>query len=158
EDSDLENGRAQADLVAVFEVVIAESLSRAASLVFLDAALTDLLAIHESAVATAEVANANVRGIDIEQAMTAGKFGVLGVIGQTRMAIRIAADDAGTTVDEDIFAADKLALSDCQSDLGRHLRGCSRGTDPRRRSRLGRGLRARLGVRVRQEHPLEAGV
>ncbi len=88
--------------------------------VVLPAPLADLLAVDKRAVAAAEITNANVRRIDVEQAVAARDLAMVRIVGQARMAIRVAADDARAAIDEDVLTADVLALSDRKRNLSRH--------------------------------------
>ena len=102
-DGDAEGGGAEADLVAVLEVELGEEgvgdVFAGQPLV----ALADELAVDVGAVAAAEIADADVGRVDVEEAVVARDGVVGGVLGETDVAVAFLADKGGGAVVEDVL-------------------------------------------------------
>ena len=90
-DGDLEHRRAHADLVPVAQVHFGQPAAGCLLGTLLPAAAAVLLAVHVGAVETAEIAQAGMRRIHLEQEVMAGGGGVGG--GQLGVAVRGAAEE-----------------------------------------------------------------
>src|SRR5262249_35261005 len=82
EDRNAEDGFAEPNLVAVLEVELGEGDAGPFFGRHVLVALANLLAVHEDAVAAADGADADVGGVDVEQAVVPGDRLVVLVIGQ----------------------------------------------------------------------------
>jgi hypothetical protein len=128
---DVEDCLAQRDLIPVFEIVLQER--KLGHLVGRQVPMTlaDLGTVDIGAVAAAEVTDADLRRIDVEQAVMARDEAVVGVAGEAHLAILRPADEAGGALIEYKLLTAEFALGDLEEDLGRHrgLTGLAGGSD-----------------------------
>src|SRR5262249_11523846 len=89
------HGAAQTDLVARLQVVFRQRQAGTLRGRLVPFALANLLAVDEGAVEAAEVADADVRRVDVEQAVVAGDLLMVAVVRQPRLAVPRPAEQAG---------------------------------------------------------------
>src|SRR5262249_55535520 len=112
-------GLAEPDLVAALQVVLGED--RLAALL-LRLAPADAPPVDERAELAAQVADAAVRRVDVEQAVQPGDRGVLLHVGQLDVAIAVPADDARGPLVEDVVFLRERSAQEAEGDRGGHGR------------------------------------
>jgi len=108
---------ANLDRIAFVQFLCWEPAGVDFSLLLVARALTDLFAVDERAVPTAEVAHLDARWINVQLAVMTGDIAVRGVHGQPNVAVFGTADDAPSLCLEDVFLPfdTSLGYGECDS-------------------------------------------